>query len=782
MAAGPAVRTHDGRLVPGAVGGWLATYGGLAWPAGWCLLLGGVGLVAGGLALLGRWRWSGVLALALGCAGAALVGTGLRVVARDGSPLAGLASQRAAGVLWVTVRDDPRLLAVRGTGGGMGGGPEVAVPARVDQASVGGRSWRLSGRVVVLAPAEGWRSLLPSQRVRLHAQLGPPLGRDLTVAMLSTRAPPDEVGPPSWTQRLAGRLRAGLRDAAAGLPPGARGLLPGLVVGDTSGMDPVLAADFRTTGLSHLTAVSGMNVTLVVGAVLLLLRALSAGPMLSALAGGVALVGFVLLARPSPSVLRAAVMGGVTLLALAVGRSRSVLPALAASVLGLLWWQPELARSAGFALSVVATAGLVLLAPGWTAALRAHRVPAGVAEGLAVAAAAFVVTAPLLAGLGGAVSLVTVPANLLAAPAVAPATVLGLLAAVVSPASAGVAHALATVAGVPAGWIAVVAEHGAAVPAAALPWPAGWRGGAVLAVALAVLWAAARSAAARRVGLAVLVGAVLVGLPVRALTPAWPPSGWLLAACDVGQGDALAVHAGGDSAVVVDAGPDPVAVDACLHRLGVRRVSLLVLTHLHADHVGGLSGVLHGRQVGAVATGPLHEPGWAWRAVTAEASGARVPLLALQAGEVREVAGVRIEVLGPERAFHGTRSDPNNSSVVLRVAAHGHTMLLSGDAEIDAQRALLRDRPGELPAEVLKVPHHGSAYSDPAFLGAVHAQVGIVSVGEGNDYGHPSPLLLAELDRLGVRILRTDTSGDIVVCEQDGRLVVYPRARGSPAG
>ena len=222
--------------------------------------------------------------------------------------------------------------------------------------------------------------------------------------------------------------------------------------------------DFRAAGLSHLTAVSGSNLAIVVGALLGLLRLVRADPRLAAGLGVAASVGFVVLARPSPSVLRAAVMGGVALLALALGRGRSAVPALAAAVLGLLFTDPALAADPGFALSVLATAALILIAPGWAAGLRHRGVPPGVAEALAVPAAACLATAPVIAGLSGGVSLVTVAANLLAVPAVAPATVLGVVAALVSPVSPPAAQLCARLAGPAADWLVAVADRAAAVP------------------------------------------------------------------------------------------------------------------------------------------------------------------------------------------------------------------------------------------------------------------------------------------------------------------------------
>jgi competence protein ComEC len=775
MADGAAASASpaDLRLALGAVAAWLSVLLALVLPPLAGVVWGGAGVLLALAALFSRPRWSATAALLLGCAGAAALATSVRAAGVSDSPLTGLAERRASATVELVLSDDPRPVS------GGAGPPSVAVAARAREVAAGGREWSLSDRILVLAPAEGWSRLLPSQRVRVDGRLLPPLRRDLTVAVLSVRSAPSRVDPPSAVQAAAGSVRAGLRDAAAVLPEGPRGLLPGLVDGDVSGLDPQLAADFKTAGLSHLTAVSGTNVAIVTGAVLLLLRALTVGPRMSAVAAGVTLAGFVVLARPSPSVLRAAVMGAIALLALVTGRPRSALPALGAAVLMLVFVSPPLARDPGFALSVLATAGLILIAPGWAAWLRSHRVPPGVAEALAVPAAATVATAPIIAAISGTVSLVSIPANLLAEPAVAPATVLGVLAAAVSPLSGDVAGWLAWLAGVPVGWLVEVGTRAAHVPLAALPWPGGATGAGVLVLGLILAVPLLRWRSGRRVALAATAGAAAVLVPVRAVAPWWPPPGWLFVACSVGQGDALVVAAGAGTALVVDAGPDPVAVDGCLRRLGVRSVPMLVLTHLHADHVDGLAGVLRGRSIGEIDVGPSREPGSGWREVEEGARRHRVPVRTVSVGERRQTGGLVVDVLAPELPFHGTRSDANNSSVVLRVVTSGRRLLLTGDVEVEAQEALLRSG-ADLRADVLKVPHHGSAYQSPAFLRAVHAAVGVISVGRDNDYGHPSPALLHELDRLGIRAERTDLAGDVAVTLRNGRLSVVTRSRAPP--
>jgi competence protein ComEC len=517
-----------------------------------------------------------------------------------------------------------------------------------------------------------------------------------------------------------------------------------------------------------LVAVSGTNCSIVVGAVLLVLRRARVRPALSALAGGVVLVAFVLVARPTPSVLRAALMAAIVLVSLAGGRPRQAVPALAVAALGLLVWNPQLAIDPGFTMSVVASAALLLIAPGWAEALRRRRVPAGVAEALAVAAAAHLVTAPVIAAMTGRVSLVAVPANVLAEPVVPAATLLGFATAVLAPLSLPAGRLFAELAGWPCRWLVGVADVAGGLPGARVVWPGGTAGGIGLVLASAGVVLLARRAGVLRVLVAGgLIGA-LVQIPVRSVATGWPPPGWVMVACDVGQGDALVLAAGPHAAVEVDAGPDPVAVDRCLRGLGVSDVALLVFSHYHLDHVGGVAGVFHDRRVERVLTGPLAEPASGVALVGSALSAHHLAISTPAVGAVLDVGSVHLEVLAPPAAFTATRSDPNNSSLVLRATIGDVRILLPGDVELEAQQAMLADRI-DISADVLKVPHHGSAYSDPAFLAAVHARVAVISVGAHNDYGHPSPLLLAHLHQLDLPVRRTDHDGDIAV--------VGPRAR-----
>jgi competence protein ComEC len=766
----------DLRLTGFALGLWLAALAALYLPAAAGGVVAGVLAAASAVAAVLARRAPAPLrnVLAVAMLGAALgtAVTAVRVAERDAGPLRDLVASGAVVRAELVVTDDPRAVA-----GAAGRPPAYAVPARLRLLETAGMRVHARTRVLVLGSDAGWRGLLPGQAVAVRARMLPARGGDLRSAVLSAGGEPALLGRPPLSQRIAGRLRAGLQAACEPLPSAPGGLLPGLVVGDTSRLDPALAADFRATGLTHLTAVSGSNCAIVMGAVLLLARAARAGPRSAAMLALGALVGFVLLARPSPSVLRAAAMGGVALLALASGRSRAALPALGAAVTVLVVIDPELAGAPGFALSVLATAGLLLLAPGWRDGLRRCRVPRGLAEALAVPAAAQAACAPVIAAMSGAVSLVAVPANLLAVPAVAPATVLGVAAAVVSPVWPSGAAFLAWLGSWPARWLVAVARHGAELPSGALPWPDGATGGVLLGAVLAAVLVAVRWPVVRRLACVVTLAAVVSALPVRLLTSGWPPPRWLAVACDVGQGDALVLAAGGRSGVVVDTGPDSAAVDRCLRRLGVVSVPLLIVSHFHVDHVGGIAGVLRGRAVGGVVTADHLEPVPGRASVLATAAARGIPVAAVGAAWAATVGPLRLSALVPPEPLRGTRSDANNNSLVVRVAVHRFAFLLAGDAETEEQHALLaRYGPQALRADIVKVAHHGSAFQDAEFLAASGARAALVSVGAGNDYGHPNPAVLGRLAAGGARVMRTDRDGDVAVVVDDaGRLAVVAR-------
>ncbi|MFF4830409.1 ComEC/Rec2 family competence protein [Streptomyces sp. NPDC001315] len=769
----------------------------------------------------GRGTWPrATIAAALLCVAAAAASAGLHGADLRRGPVPALARQYATVTADIQVTSDPRLTGPRVRGdhaapvsalieaevrgveeaGGAVASTRTPVLVIVDVGAPGPRPdgpgpGQVAGRRAAGGGPAGspWLGLLPSTRLRVTGRLAPAMaGGDRIAAVLRVRdrAAPEVVGGPSRAQRFAGRLRAGLREATDGLPDDARALLPGLVVGDTSRITPELDEAFKETDLAHTLAVSGSNLTI--------LLALLLGPpglaqhverrglaprlgiplRMTALLGGALALAFVVVCRPDPSVLRAAACGAVALLALATGRRRSLIPALATAVLLLVLYDPWLARSYGFLLSVLATGALLTLAPRWSVALRRRGVPPRLAEALAAAGAAQVLCAPVVAVLSARVSLVAVPCNLLAEFAVAPATVLGFAALATAPVAMPVAKVLAWCASWPVGWIAGVARFGAALPGGGVDWPGSWTGALLLALVTAmVVWVGRRllrSPWLSGVCAVLLLLVVVRPPPLTRVITGWPPPGWRFAMCDVGQGDATVLAAGAGAGVVVDAGPDATLVDRCLRELGITRIPLVVLTHFHADHVAGLPGVLRGRSVGAIETTGFEEPADQAEFVRKEAAARGVPLTEAAAGEQRRIGDLSWEVLWPAPRPAPDPDGPNDASVTLLVRSAGLRLLLLGDLEPPAQQALMRSSAaGSLDrVDVLKVAHHGSAYQDPDLIRAVSPRLALISVGADNMYGHPAPSTVAALRAGGAMVLRTDVDGALAVAGEGGELRV----------
>ncbi|MFI2782817.1 ComEC/Rec2 family competence protein [Streptomyces sp. ALB3] len=725
------------------------------------------------------------------CAAAGAAAAGFHGADSRSGPVPGLAESYARVDVEVTVTSDARQTRPR-VQGDHSTPVSLLLDAEIDQLTAhDGTVTELRTPVLLMvAPgdeAEQWQRLLPSTGLRIGGRLAPPRHEgERAAAVLRTDAddPPRVTEEPTVLQRAAGRLRSGLREATDGLDADARALLPGLVVGDTSRVPPDLHDAFKATDLTHLLAVSGANLSillfLLIGPPGTALRSerrglaprLGISLRMTALTGGGVTLAFVIVCRPEPSVLRAAACGLITLLAIGTGRRRSLIPALAAAVLLLVLYDPWLARSFGFLLSVLATGALLTLAPRWSAALQRHGVPVRLAEVLAAAGAAQAVCAPVVVVLASRVSLVAIPCNLLAEFAVAPATVLGFATLAVAPVSMPVAEALAGAAGWPVGWIASVARTGAALPGAELDWPGGWRGAALLAFLTALLVLSARRLARHpwvcSAAALLLVLAVLRPVPLTRLVTGWPPPGWAFALCDVGQGDAMVLAAGDGTGVVVDAGPEPRLADRCLRDLGITRVPLLLLTHFHADHVRGLPGVLRGREVGAIQTTSLDEPPEQAAFVKRTAAAARIPMIRATPGERRRTGPLDWQVLWPTTGAPGSApvhvtEEPNDSSVTLLVRSGPLTLLLLGDLEPPAQRGVLRSHPALPRVDVLKVAHHGSAHQDAALLRSTRPRFALISCGSDNPYGHPAARTVDALEATGAKVLRTDVHGAIAV-------------------
>jgi competence protein ComEC len=621
------------------------------------------------------------------------------------------------------------------------------------------------------------------------------------------------------TIRATGRRRGGLlglldgvrerteHALTSGLAPPQGALARGMVLGQDGALSEPVREDFRAAGLAHLVAASGANVLLL--ATLVLAIGTAAGLGLSArLWLAIALVmAYVPLAGGGPSIQRAAVMGIAGLAAALAGRPASRWYALLLAAAVTLAANPRSAEDPGWQLSFAAVVAMLALVPALCAGLRGRGVPRGLAEALAVTIAATLGTAPLVALHFERVSLVSLPANVLAAPAVAPVMWLGTIAGAIGQLSPALAAQVGTLAALPLAYLTWLADRAAALPLAELavgsPGP-GAVAATYLAAGLAALtWrrAAARRAArpaaapargrqARRVACALVAGAVAVAGVALAARPPQPPRDLTVSFLDVGQGDATLIQHG-RAAILVDTGPRGGPILERLREAGVRRLDLLVATHAALDHDGaaaevldevGVAMVLDGEERGACRSSaaianqgaaPPREAGpfGARAAVPIALLAARhhVACTASDAGQLVRVGPIELRVLWPHRdppAPPG--AEPNDRATVLHLRDGDFDLLLTADAESNVTASL------DLPVvDALKVAHHGS--DDPGLpdlLRRLRPQVAVIPVGRHNLYGHPAPATAKALADAVPLVRRTDRDGTVRLRVQDGRMTV----------
>ena len=536
-------------------------------------------------------------------------------------------------------------------------------------------------------------------------------------------------------------------------------LLEGIVLGDRRRLgETPTAEEFRVLGLSHLVAVSGTHLALACGSVALLGRLAGLSRRALLVATVAAGCGYAIVTGLPYSALRSLLMLCVGGSAVVFGRRPDGIASLAAAVAAVLTIEPWSVFDLGFQLSVLAVGGLLLfggLATEW-AALGMSGAARWIGQTVALTCVAQAFTVPVVAGTFGMFSVVAPLANVYAAPLVSVGLCLGLAAAVSGEVVPVAGSILMKVAAAVLGSAAWVSHHLATLPGAAIalgPSPALVAlpvGGVVCAW---VLWPRPRHRAQARRASAALAAVALV--LIVGPSPARDPGAVVL---DVGQGDAILVRDGG-RAMLVDVGPDPTILRMALARTGVRRLDVVVLTHAHADHTGGaegLSGVTSVGWVGVPCVGPpcvSEDDIWL---------GPDTPVRALAAGDSWEVGDMAVTVLWPA-AKPARELSTNDTSVVLHVSAGDLDLVLTGDAESEAQRGMI-ERGALSPVEVLKVPHHGSSNGLTAeALAKWDPDVALVSVGEGNRFGHPSPSTMDLLGDHGIRVMRTDQSGDLAI-------------------
>jgi competence protein ComEC len=505
---------------------------------------------------------------------------------------------------------------------------------RVTELKNGDRSFRLRSPARLISSAVEFKEILPGQVIRVQVLVQPSKEGRVAALLINKGSFVIQSQPSRWAKSLD-LIRDGLRAASGGGDSGA--LIPGMVLGDTSLQSATFKNEMRRSGLTHLVAVSGANFAIVSTFILYLMQFIFRKIPLRLGATAVFLIAFIALVRPSPSVLRAAAMAAVLLIAQGTHRGRDSLPALGFAIAAVVVADPWQARDPGFALSVLATAGLLIAAPRLIEKFSAV-MPKPLATVIATPLAATLFCAPVIVAISGQLSLMSVVANVLAAPAVAPITIVGFVAALISPVLPWLSHLLLWCVKPLAAWVAWIAS--VISEFSVITFATGAKSFFLVASVIALGYFFNRK---------VVVAGLLILIAFSWLLR-FPGSDWQVANCDVGQGDSMVVNLGDHRAIVIDTGPDPIAEDRCLHQLGVKKIELLILTHVHADHVGGVDGAIRDRTVVAQWFGNVR-------------AGTRATFAS-------DRGPVTVDVLWPQGQWADNQiSDPNNSSIAIVLRA-----------------------------------------------------------------------------------------------------------------
>ena len=599
------------------------------------------------------------------------------------------------------------------------------------------------------------------------------LSGELTIGAVLAREPPDLRDPRVWMPIARGRASAAVRRIIA--EPEAS-VLAGALWGERGDVPESVRAEFQATGTVHVLITAGLHLG-IIAALIGALCALAGVPRAAGALGTIPLVylyawfsGWHLPAQ------RAAAMIAIVLVARACGaRTSSVNTlALAAIVVAITW--PVAVCSASFALSFSCVGAIVLFAAPIGRALR-RRLPDPVADALALTVSTQIGVWPLTAALFFVLAPFAVIANAIVVPLMGlliPGGVLALVLAPVPIAGALAARGETLLLGI----VLAVVHALAALPFARMtiaPPPA-W---AIAAydVAIIAAWFISRRSAR---GAVMLVGAACAFVLFTANVHA--PHGLTITVLDVGQGDAIVIRTPHDRVVMIDAGgvlergptvdgrsPAEAAgeriVVPYLHRSGIGRIDLLILTHPHGDHVGGCSPIIEAMPVTLIFDSGQSYGGRAYRDCIVAAHAHAISIIIARRG-MRWTSGdgVTVDILSPATPFLAdTGDDVNENSIVAMVRYGGFRELFMGDAGESAEARLLATG-ADLRADVLKVGHHGSQYaSTPAFIAGVRPRVAIISVGRHNTFGHPAPATLARLERGGATIYRTAQCGAVTL-------------------
>ncbi|MFM6980274.1 MAG: ComEC/Rec2 family competence protein [Micrococcales bacterium] len=570
------------------------------------------------------------------------------------------------------------------------------------------------------------------------------------------------------------KLRVITRELCRGVSLDAQALVLGITNGDDSQLSSGLKDQMRELSLSHLTAVSGTNCSIVIAASFALLTKLGLRTRARVTLTLAVLALYLGLVGNQPSVLRAAAMSSFALLALLTSSRLNPVAVLAASVLAVLFFDPSLASDYGLALSALATLGLLTLAPRLYQKLKL-RLPNWLALSVSVTVSAQVFCLPVLVLLQPEQSSLSIIANILVEPVIVVITLLGI-AGTCLVFVAPISQSIFWLASLPAQYVIAVTEwlSQMSAPTVELGNFAFALTALVLLILLGLKHRAASSAAKFVAGMIVI--SIAAWQASAALSSGFPIANWFYASCDVGQGDATVIRSQGQIALI-DVGRDPKLINRCLNALHIGRIDLLVLTHYDADHVAGLSGAIANRQVGlALVTAFQDERNW----IQQELHAAGIRFVPAEKGMRGSLGNFEWLVLSPHHAGLDSEDANDGSVTMLWQDRDVNIMTLAdlgqkGQMRLGEELATWDNNQIHSKPIVLKVSHHGSADQFDELHEWLKPTIATISVGASNSYGHPTRHTLKLLASTATKVLRTDQLGNISIALAGNNGLAYAK-------
>jgi competence protein ComEC len=550
-------------------------------------------------------------------------------------------------------------------------------------------------------------------------------------------------------------------------------LLPGLILGDTRYQSKVLKEDMKLSGLTHLTAVSGGNIAILIIALSFLLRKFKINLKIEIFLIFLFLLFFTFLVRAEPSVIRASLMASIVLISILYGTLKQGINALLITICVALLLDPKLATSWGFTLSVFATFGLLLLTePILNYLIRNFPwLNQNLLIIISVALAAQFSTMGLVAGFTGLISIWSVFANTLVSPVVPIVTILGYLGLVLSNFNSSFALIFNFAASVFANWIVMISHYFANREFSIINIPSGILGFLMANIIVLVIVFLLKKFKILFIIITILVTLISIfSVKYLFFDTKWPIKNWQFVMCDVGQGDGLVIKDSMNKTIVVDVGPDGKLMTNCLRKLGIKQIDILLLTHFHLDHVEGLKEVIKNHQIKTVFASWIKEPHE--ESVRVEKILGSTKIEYLISGQKIRLGEIELTCLWPMTKKMEIESIANNSSLVVVAEIDNASILLTGDVEPPAQQ-VIRNIWKSLYVDVIKIPHHGSKFQDDLFPIWSGARLALISAGADNTYGHPSKEAIDLYEKSKMTVLSSNMNGSVSIFINEHDQIAY---------